>query len=169
MTRLTPWPPDQRSCPTTSGGPSNPKTKLQLKGRVMEEKEARRQQQIRAVQDGDSSRARKVRAVLDEGDGHLIHHGLSRRCEVVRSRIQLGYRYSWQVGIATPDDRRRCRLCAVCDGHDLIHYLCDCEEVCVLRAQYLVSDPSVTDFAIHFISILPHTLRERPQFCDTNP
>ena len=91
----------------------------------------------------------------------------SRREEVVRNRIKLGYKYGWQKrGIVTPEERRRCRLCKMTDGHILEHYLRDCPSVSNLRNQCRIDDPTNVDYAKHFLAILPQTLKAHPKFCE---
>ena len=84
--------------------------------------ETRRKQQTREAQLGESLSARWL-GEMQEGDGEQqVRRGVSRRCEVVRSRIRLGYPYAWQIGIATTEEKRKCRLCGAQDEHSLEHY-----------------------------------------------
>lgn len=104
---------------------------------------------------------------MQEGDGEQqIRRGVSRKCEVVRARIRLGYPYAWQIGIASTEDKRKCRLCGAQDEHRLEHYLMDCDSVSDLRAKCTVPSPTLLCLGKHFVNILPETLREHPRFCD---
>lgn len=140
-----------------------PYTLRQLKGRLQRQAEARRLQRVREDQRGDSVSARWLGG-LQPGPS-LREIAVSRRCEVVRSRIRLGYLYNWQVGIATTEAERRCRLCAAPDSHTLEHYLRDCILVHDLRVQCPVPTPTLTDLANHFLNILPDTLAKYSAFC----
>ncbi|MPC70144.1 hypothetical protein E2C01_064383 [Portunus trituberculatus] len=90
----------------------------------------------------------------------------TRRLELVRSRISLGCPYAWELGIATPEDKRRCRLCDEQNGHKLEHYLSGCECVNTLREKCNISNPTLPDLAKHFLNTLKETLSGHPIFCD---
>ncbi|MPC73157.1 hypothetical protein E2C01_067475 [Portunus trituberculatus] len=92
----------------------------------------------------------------------------TRRLELVRSRINLGYPYAWELEIATPEEKRRCRPCDEQNGHKLEHYLRGCECVNTLREKCNISNPTLPDLARHFLNILTETLSGHPKFCDIN-
>ena len=100
------------------------------------------------------------------GDNPQKTRTRNRREEVVANRIKLGYNYGWQRGIRTPEERKRCRLCSIDGGHSLEHYLRDCVTVSELRNQCEIADPTLVDYAKHFLAILPLTLKAHPKFCD---
>ena len=57
-------------------------------------------------------------------------------------------------------------MCDEDDGHTLEHYLRDCQPVNAVRVQCEVPDPTLTDLANHFLTVLPKTLSDFPKFCD---
>lgn len=127
--------------------------------------ERRRLQQQRETARGGSVSARWL-AEVAEDDTQFPRPPENRRCEVVRARICLGYPYAWQLGIATPERKRRCRLCDEEDGHTLEHYLRDCVRVTAWRQKCSEQNPTLANLAKHFLNILPETLSAYPKFCD---
>ena len=113
-----------------------PRTQRQLQGNTKHQAETRRKQQESTERQGGNVSARWLREVT-EGTPHHPYRGESRRCEVVRSRIRLGYPFGWQLGITTPEERRRCRVCDEDDGYTLEHYLRDCQPVNTVCVQTL--------------------------------
>ena len=107
---------------------SIPTTRQQLREQARQHMERRRQQQQRETARGGSVSARWLAEVVDDNP-QLPRPPENRRCEVVRARICFGYPYAWQLGIATTERKRRCRLCDEEDGHTLEHYLRDCVRV----------------------------------------
>lgn len=143
-----------------------PRTQQQLREKARRHLNGRRlQRQREEARGGNSVSARWLDEVADENTPPL-RRAESRRCEVVRARICLGYPYAWQLGMATPDRKRQCRLCDVDDGHTLEHYLRDCERVTSLRQKCSEPNPTLVTLAKHFLKILPQTLSEHPKFCD---
>ena len=138
-----------------------PRTLRQLKGAVRISNERQWQQEL---QDQDSASIRWFRQVA-AGCPPPTRHSPSRLCEVVASRIRLGYQYPWQLGLVTSEEETRCRLCGVVEGHKLEHYLRDCAHIGHLRQQCRTPSPTLPELAQHFIEHLPHILREHPNFC----
>ena len=129
--------------------------------------ETRRLQQVREARLGNSASARWHGDVCEaEGDARQqTPRGVTRLWEVVRARIRLGYPYKWQIGIATPDSEKQCRLCRQSEGHTLEHYLRECATVNPLREKCLVPSPTLAELAAHFVNILSQTLSSHPDFC----
>ena len=119
-----------------------PRTLRQMKSRVRNHQETRRVQERMATEMHSASRS--WLATVTAGDEQDNTRGLSRRCEVVRARIRLGYPYGWEIGLATPEEKRRCRICAANDKHTLEHYLRECEPVRHLRDLCSVPSPTLT-------------------------
>ena len=54
-------------------------------------------------------------------------HGLvKRRDQTAYSRIRLGYKYLWEIGVPTTAQNKRCAICHVDGGHCLNHYAGEC-------------------------------------------
>ena len=146
-----------------------PRSLRYLQGKIRTRAVLRRQRQEREAQAGDSPSSRWYGEVA--AAARLCHpsQGESRRTEVVRSRIRLGYQYGWQLGIAATEEQKQCRLCGERDGHALQHYLRDCPRVREQRNQCTVPSPTLAQLAVHFLDILPQTLRVHPNFCAITP
>ena len=144
-----------------------PRTQQQLRQKTKQHARRRRLQQERETQQGGSISVRWLGEVA-RGNPCLPRPAETRRLEVVRSRIRLGYPYAWELGIATPDEKRRCRVCGEQNGHKLEHYLRDCHCVNNFREKCDVPNPNLVDLAKHFLNILPETLNAHPKFCDIN-
>ncbi|XP_045108585.1 uncharacterized protein LOC123503146 [Portunus trituberculatus] len=145
-----------------------PRSLRQLQGKIRHSAVLQRRRQEREAQAGDSISARWY-AEVAAARPCQTDQGESKRMEVVRSRIRLGYQYGWQLGIAATDEQKQCRLCRVRDGHTLQHYLRDCPRVRQQRDQCAVPSPTLAQLAIHFLDILPQTLRVHPNFCAITP
>ncbi|XP_045139251.1 uncharacterized protein LOC123520753 [Portunus trituberculatus] len=98
-----------------------PRSLRQLQGKIRHSAVLQRRRQEREAQAGDSISARWY-AEVAAARPCQTDQGESKRMEVVRSRIRLGYQYGWQLGIAATDEQKQCRLCRVRDGHTLQHY-----------------------------------------------
>ena len=64
----------------------------------------------------------------------------SRLCELVKTRIKLGYRYIWEVNddICSPASASSfCHLCGGAKMHSLWHYVMECELVKEFRPTWL--------------------------------
>ena len=55
--------------------------------------------------------------------------GASRRCDVVRARMRLGYRMYWQLQGSRLADDSRCKLCSEKDKRTLEHYISECHVI----------------------------------------
>lgn len=49
------------------------------------------------------------------------------------TRLRLGYKYYWQLGIAKEDDETCCRLCREPRAHTLSHYVLECPNITSFR------------------------------------
>ena len=138
-----------------------PRTLHQLRGAVKLHVEGQRHQEQSNIESESVSWFNRVAT----GCPPPTRHPPSRLCEVVTSRIRLGYPYPWQLGLVTTEEEKQCRLCRAHEGHTLEHYLRDCGQLSRLRQQCPVPSPTLPELAQHFIKILPQTLSEHPQFC----
>ena len=67
----------------------------------------------------------------------------------VCTRLRMGYKYYWQLGIATSDSDKQCRLCAEPNSHTLHHYVLQCPSLSHCRQPSLTT---VTDQVIYMFN-----------------
>ena len=67
----------------------------------------------------------------------------------VCTRLRMGYKYYWQLGVETSDKDRQCRLCAEPNSHTLHHYVLQCPALSQARHPSLTS---VTEQVIYMFN-----------------
>lgn len=67
------------------------------------------------------------------------------------TRLRLGYKYYWQLGVEVSEEAKRCRLCGEVNGHSLPHYMLRCPALAHVRHHQLCS---VTDQVVHIFNSL---------------
>lgn len=67
----------------------------------------------------------------------------------VCTRLRIGYKYYWQVGVPASEAERRCRLCGEADSHTLPHYVLHCSALAHSRHGQALS---LTDQVIYMFT-----------------
>ena len=94
------------------------------------------------------------------------HYLNTRQCDIVKTRIKLGYRYLWQVnkpaGLLRNVARTKCKICQAPYSHDLRHYIAFCPPLEDFRPEGL----SYYDLCAHFMKgeIIDAVLNLYPEF-----